>query len=176
MRRRDPISELRRAIDCLPIQTRRAMLAGVRANPVVVGAYTDSHGGVCPMLAAHRNGGRTTFLAFARAWDGFAGVTKGGRARRATQRELTVLVAQLEASLDAEQPTDLARAIAEHRASRARHEHEAEAQAERTPPAEIGARRLTQPGSLHSLRPSRRAAEAALARVEELAAASDRPR
>ena len=171
MRRRDPISELRRAIDCLPTQTRRAMLAGVRANPVVVGAYKDSDGGVCPMLAAHRNGGRTTFLAFARAWDAFAGVTQKGRVRRATRRELTVLVAQLEASLDAEQPTDLAQAIAEHRASRARRNREDE----RATPAEIGARRLTPSGSLRSLRPSRRAAEAALARVEELATAGDRP-
>ena len=38
------------------------MLEGVRANTIVVGAYTDGNGGICPMLAAHRNGGRTSFL------------------------------------------------------------------------------------------------------------------
>ena len=46
------------------------------------------------MLAAHRHGGRTSFIAFARAWDRFAGAR---RARPATERELRVLVAHLEA-------------------------------------------------------------------------------
>ena len=55
------------------------MLEGVRANTIVVGAYTDGHGGICPMLAAHRNGGRTSFLSFARAWDAFA---RAGFSRR----------------------------------------------------------------------------------------------
>jgi hypothetical protein len=89
MRRGDPIAELRRAIDGLPVESRRAMLDGVRANPIVLGAYTDSDGGICPMLAAHRHGGRTTFLAFARAWDRFGGAQ---RLRRATQREVDILV------------------------------------------------------------------------------------
>ena len=70
--------------------TRRAMLEGVRANTIVVGAYTDSQGGICPMLAAHRNGGRTDFLSFARAWDAFA---RAEAVRRATPRELRVLEA-----------------------------------------------------------------------------------
>ena len=48
------------------------------------------------MLAAHRNGGRTNFISFARAWDRFA---RSKRARRATEREIEVLVAHLEASL-----------------------------------------------------------------------------
>src|SRR5919112_5522615 len=56
-RARDPITRLQTAIDCLPERTRRAMLDGVRANTIVVGAYTDGNGGICPMLAAHRNGG-----------------------------------------------------------------------------------------------------------------------
>ena len=52
--------------------TREAMLAGVRASSaIIVGAYVDGEGGVCPMLAAHRRGGRTDFLSFARAWDRF---------------------------------------------------------------------------------------------------------
>jgi hypothetical protein len=111
--RRSTIEDLRLAIDCLPIRTRQAMLAGVRDNEIIVGAYSDRRGGVCPMLAAHRNGGRTNFISFARAWDRFAG-TK--HARRATDRELGVLIAHLEASLLAEDHVDLAGAVTEHQA------------------------------------------------------------
>ncbi len=100
------------AIDCLPVRTRGAMLEGVQSNPIIVGAYVDRSGGVCPMLAAHRCGGRTDFLAFARSWDRFTGAR--GRARRATQRELRILVAHLEASLLSEPSVDLQAAIAEH--------------------------------------------------------------
>jgi hypothetical protein len=109
-----PVVELRRTIDCLPLATREAMLAGVRAGErVIVGAYVDGRGGVCPMLAAHRRGGRTNFLSFARAWDRFTGA--GRKARRATARELAILIGQLESSLARESPADLAGAIAEHR-------------------------------------------------------------
>lgn len=111
-RRRMPIEELRTAIDCLPVETRVAMLAGVRSNDIIVGAYSDRQGGICPMLAAHRCGGRTDFLSFARAWDRFTGVR--GRARRATARELRILVSHLEASLLAEQRGELDHAIADH--------------------------------------------------------------
>ena len=45
---RDPITRLQTAIDCLPERTRRAMLEGVQANTIVVGAYTDGNGGICP--------------------------------------------------------------------------------------------------------------------------------
>lgn len=106
-----PIDDLRLAIDCLPLRTREAMLAGVRANEIIVGAYSDRSGGVCPMLAAHRHGGRTSFVSFAHAWDRFAGAK---RARRATERELRVLTAQLEASILAE--ADLGAAIRDHQA------------------------------------------------------------
>jgi hypothetical protein len=109
--RRSPIEDLRLAIDCLPVRTRQAMLAGVRDNEIIVGAYSDRHGGVCPMLAAHRYGGRTNFISFARAWDRFAG---GKRARPATDREIAVLVAHLEASLFAEEDVDLGGAVADH--------------------------------------------------------------
>ena len=117
-RSRDPITDLRRAIDALPVATREAMLAGIRASPIVVGAYTDGRGGVCPMLAAHRRGGRTTLLAFARAWDAFAGAR---RVRRATRRELAVLEAELTASLLAAEDLDLGAAIADHAVLRRRH-------------------------------------------------------
>jgi hypothetical protein len=116
-RKRHPIEDLRTAIDCLPVETRLAMLQGVRANDIIVGAYTDRRGGVCPMLAAHRCGGRTSFLSFARSWDRFAGAKN--RARRATERELRVLTTHLEASLLAEErydlSDDLGAAIEDHR-------------------------------------------------------------
>jgi hypothetical protein len=63
------------------------------------------------MLAAHRHGGRTSFVSFAHAWDRFA---RAKRARRATRRELQILTAQLEASILAE--TDLGAAIRDHQA------------------------------------------------------------
>jgi hypothetical protein len=73
------------------------MLEGVDSNRIIVGAYVDRDGGVCPMLAAHRCGGRTDFRAFARAWDRFTGTGKS--ARRASERELRTLAAQLVASI-----------------------------------------------------------------------------
>jgi hypothetical protein len=71
-RQNSPIERLRLAIDCMPVATREAMLEGVRANErIITGAYVDRDGGVCPMLAAHRRGGRTDFISFARSWDRF---------------------------------------------------------------------------------------------------------
>ena len=112
---RDPISRLRTAIDCLPARTREAMLEGIRANPIVVGAYTDGRGGICPMLAAHRHGGRTSFVSFARAWDAFA---RTKTIRRATEREVRTLENLLVASLAQEAETDLGAAIADYRRRR----------------------------------------------------------
>jgi hypothetical protein len=118
--RRPPIDHLRTAIDCLPLTTRVAMLEGVRSNDIIVGAYSDRRGGVCPMLAAHRCGGRTSFIGFARAWDRFA--KAGRRSRRASGREVRVLTTHLEASILAadEATTDLKTAIADHRSLAAR--------------------------------------------------------
>ncbi len=95
-RARPPIDDLRLAIDRLPLRTRAAMLAGIRDSEIIVGAYSDRAGGVCPMLAAHRRGGRTDSVSFARAWDRFAGAR---RARRATPDELALLADELTASL-----------------------------------------------------------------------------
>jgi hypothetical protein len=114
-RRRDPISQLETAIECLPRATREAMLEGIRTRPIIAGAYTDNHGGICPMLAAHRGGARVSLLSFARSWDAFAGAE---RVRRATRRELRVLEDLLVASLEHE--TDLGAAIADHRQATAR--------------------------------------------------------
>lgn len=98
------------------------MLKGIRSNEIIVGAYAD-RGGICPMLAAHRAGGRTSLISFARAWDRFA--FRGARVtapRPATARELLTLKTQLEASLlEDELPEGaLAEAIAEHRELMAR--------------------------------------------------------
>ena len=103
-------------IDTLPRDTRVAMLEGIQQNDIIAGAYTD-HGGICPMLAAFRAGGRASCGSFARAWDAFA--FRGARrrlARRATRRELLVLTAHLEASLleDDGVTTDFGAAITQH--------------------------------------------------------------
>ena len=95
-RRRNRAQRLRTAVELLPRHTREAMLRGVDANEIIVGAYTDRDGGVCPMLAAHRNGGRTSFASFAHAWDDF---TRARRPRPATRREIHVLRTYLEVSL-----------------------------------------------------------------------------
>jgi hypothetical protein len=119
-RRRRPAQDLRLAIDCLPVETKTAMLDGVLANRIIVGAYTDRRGGVCPMLAAHRRGGRTNFASFARAWDRYTGAK--GRPRSATERELRTLVTMLEASVsrDEREHEDIADAIAGLKAAKAR--------------------------------------------------------
>src|SRR3954449_6839456 len=106
--------ELRQAIDCLPARTREAMLDGIGANDIIVGAYTDRDGRVCPMLAAHRHGGRTSLASLARAWDRY---TCGRRPRPASEREVRTLRAMLEASLMyADDVSELATAAAEHQA------------------------------------------------------------
>ena len=111
--KRSNIEDLRLTIDCLPVHTRVAMLQGINTNEIIVGAYSDRKGGVCPMLAAHRCGGRTNFISFARAWDRFA---HAKRARRATEREITVLRAQLEGSLMDDESVDLEAALRDHQA------------------------------------------------------------
>ncbi len=116
-RRNATITDLRLAIECLPRETKVAMLEGIAANDIIVGAYTD-RAGICPMLAAHRAGGRTSFVSFARAWDRFAfRDSRDRKARRATERELLTLRTHLEASLLEEDVStaDLASAIEEHR-------------------------------------------------------------
>jgi hypothetical protein len=106
MRHRSPARNLRTAVDCLPLETRRAMLEGIEANRIIVGAYTDRQGGVCPMLAAHRNGGRTSLVSFARAWDRYTGARR--RPRPASEREVNTLRAMLEASVGPDEIPSLA--------------------------------------------------------------------
>src|SRR3954451_7356075 len=123
--RRSAREDLRLAVDCLPRRTRVAMLEGIRSNDIIVGAYVDRKGGVCPMLAAHRCGGRTDFLSFAHAWDRFA---HAKRARLATEREMAVPVRYRQPSLSEahREGPDLQAAIHDHQAaSRRRREAEA---------------------------------------------------
>lgn len=127
MRRlRRPAQELRAAVECLPETTKRAMLEGITDNDSIVGAYTDRRGGICPMLAAHRHGGRTDFAFFARAWDRY---TKApSRPRPASDREVRTLRTMLEVSLAGRESRSggFGRAIADHQASaRARRAAEA---------------------------------------------------
>ena len=84
----------------MPRHSREAMLRGIDHNRIIAGGYADARsGGICPMLAAHRNGGRTDLGSFAIAWDFFTGARKP---RRATRREVAALRSYLEASLIAE--------------------------------------------------------------------------
>lgn len=96
-KRRNNAERLRNAVYAMPAHTKAAMLRGIRSNRVIVGAYVDKRGGVCPMLAAHRNGGRTNFGTFARAWDAFTGA--GRKPRRASRREVRTLEGYLEMAL-----------------------------------------------------------------------------
>ncbi|HEV2813708.1 MAG TPA: hypothetical protein VGW10_10690 [Solirubrobacteraceae bacterium] len=124
-RRQRRIEDLRLAVECLPDRTKAAMLEGIEANTIIVGAYTDRSGGVCPMLAAHRHGGRTNLLAFAKAWDRFCGAK---RPRVATERELMILRSNLEASMIGITRVEFDAAIADHQAAgRARRAAEASA-------------------------------------------------
>jgi hypothetical protein len=150
------VERLRVAIDCMPVATREAMLAGVRANErIIVGAYVDGEGGMCPMLAAHRTGARTDFLSFARSWDRF---TRAQGTRVATTREVSILVAQLEASLVSASGLELDVAIKEHRElmSRRRPRRRTQSAYSRLedaadPSGEIVARRLRRPSVGRSL-------------------------
>jgi hypothetical protein len=85
--------DLRQAVVELPDSTRRAMLTAIDRDELIVGAYTDRRGRICPMLAAHRRGARSDVGRFPRAWDAFA---RASRPRPATQRELQILRALLE--------------------------------------------------------------------------------
>jgi hypothetical protein len=103
----------------MPQGTREAMLDAVENDRIIVGGYTDGEGGMCPMLAAHRNGGRTNLASFAHAWDHY---TKARKPRPATDRELRTLKTMLEESIvlgDQLDTSDFKQVIAEHKAAKA---------------------------------------------------------
>ncbi len=117
--REQALTELRRSIDVLPERTRKAMLIGLSGNTVITGAFTGD-GGVCPMMAAHREGGRTSCVSFPEAWDRFTGVAGRQIVRPATAYEVATLRAQIEESLKPSPTASssmLAEAIAEHQAT-----------------------------------------------------------
>ena len=142
-RRERPTYELRVAVERLPRHTKEAMLRGIETNRIIVGAFVDSSsGGICPMLAAHRNGARTSVSEFARAWDNY---TCAKRPRRATRREVGTLRSLLEWSLDLQSglPSgSLAEAAALIRAEREEFRCAATTSTDRPvkPPAETGER------------------------------------
>src|SRR3954451_25262684 len=97
-KRRNNAQRLRNSISAMPNATKQAMLTGIRSNRVIVGAYVDKRGGVCPMLAANRTGGRTNSDPFARAWDAFTGANQR-KPRRASRLEVRILENYLEMAL-----------------------------------------------------------------------------
>ena len=110
-------AELRRSIDVLPERTRKAMLHGLGNNTVITGAFAASGQGACPMMVAHREGGRTSCCTFPEAWDKFTGVYGRHIVREATPYEVQILCEEIEASLVPLPKVDpLADAIAEHQA------------------------------------------------------------
>ncbi|MEA2217441.1 MAG: hypothetical protein QOJ35_67 [Solirubrobacteraceae bacterium] len=112
------LADLRQSIDMLPERTRRAMLAGLGNNTVITGAFSDGNG-VCPMLAAHREGARTRCMSFPEAWDRFTGVHGRYITRQATAGEVLHLRMQLEESLSVPHAdtNGFAEAIADHEAT-----------------------------------------------------------
>lgn len=116
--REQSLADLRQSIDTLPERTRRAMLSGLGNNTVITGAFSDGSG-VCPMVAAHREGGRTRRMSFPEAWDRFTGVHGRCITRQATADEVLHLRMQLEGSLcaPASDANGFAEAIAEHEAT-----------------------------------------------------------
>jgi hypothetical protein len=130
------------AIECMPRETREAMLDGIASNRIIVGAYTDRQGGVCPMLAAHRNGGRTALASFARAWDRYTNAH--GSPRPASERELRTLRVMLEASLVGdEERAELTAAVAALKAAKERRARESREAAEQRPTWDTGERDRT---------------------------------
>ena len=100
MRRRDrnPAERLRFAVEaCRAAPGRRCCAASTPTRSSSAPTSTAT-GGICPMLAAHRNGGRTSLASFARAWDRYTGAKRPRRGDpprgRARSRSL------LESSLD----------------------------------------------------------------------------
>jgi len=142
MPRDQAVAELRRSIDVLPERTRKAMLVGLGNNTVITGAFSGA-GGACPMLAAHRAGGRTSACSFPEAWDQFTGVAGRQIIRPATEYEVLILRREIEASLEPAGPTMFAEAIAEHQAAvEARALDEALAETETPAQTEARRRRL----------------------------------
>jgi hypothetical protein len=95
---RKRLRSLQRAVDRLPVDSRRAMLEGLGEGPIIAGAYSVGPA-QCPGLAAYRRGARTGYSEFARAWDRYA---RGRGVRRVRTDDVSTLVTMLRASVAAE--------------------------------------------------------------------------
>lgn len=119
------------------------MLIGLRNNTVITGAFAGGRDGACPMMAAHREGGRTSCCSFPEAWDRFTGVYGRAIVREATEYEVLILCQEIEASLQPA-PSPLGDAIAEHIAAvAARQRDEAIAEQQAAMPARRRRLRIT---------------------------------
>ncbi|HEV2786058.1 MAG TPA: hypothetical protein VGV67_06705 [Solirubrobacteraceae bacterium] len=119
------------------------MLIGLGNNTVITGAFSGGRDGACPMLAAHREGGRTSACSFPEAWDRFTGVAGRRIVRPATEYEVQILRREIEASLEPGPPGMFAEVIAEHQAAvEARRHEEIVAAQEPAEPAEPRRRRI----------------------------------
>ncbi len=97
MTRLERTENLATAVARLPRTLRAAMLAAVRHERIITGAYADADG-MCPLLGAHRYGVRESADGFAAAWDRYCDVRRSKR-RDATGPEREALIGLLEDSL-----------------------------------------------------------------------------
>jgi hypothetical protein len=97
------IGDLQRAVDRLPVTSRRAMIQGLGEDTIIAGAYSVGSAR-CPGLAAYRRGAQTGYREFATAWDRYV---RGRGVRRAQGDDVATLVAMLRASLATEPTLDL---------------------------------------------------------------------
>ena len=100
---RKRVRALQRAVEGLPVSSRRAMLDGLGEGDIIAGAYSVGPA-KCPGFAAYRRGARTGYSEFAKAWDHYA---RGRGVRRARFDDVATLVAMLRASLAAEPDLEL---------------------------------------------------------------------
>jgi hypothetical protein len=100
---RKRVTTLQRAVERLPVHSRRAMLQGLGEDTIIAGAYSVGPAR-CPGFAAYRRGARTGYSEFAAAWDRYA---RGRGVRRVKGDDVATLVRMLRASL-ASKPAVLA--------------------------------------------------------------------
>ena len=93
---------LQRAVERLPLHSRRAMLQGLGEDPIIAGAYSVGPAR-CPGFAAYRRGARTGYSEFAAAWDRYV---RGRGVRRVRTDDVATLVTMLHVSLAGEAGPD----------------------------------------------------------------------
>jgi hypothetical protein len=96
------VRTLQRAVEGLPLHSRRAMLQGLGEDTIIAGAYSVGPAR-CPGFAAYRRGARTGYSEFAAAWDRYV---RGRGIRRARTDDVATLVTMLHVSLAEQAGTD----------------------------------------------------------------------